>query len=145
MGISTAVRCPRLTGNPLRGWLGSTRSTSPRTCSTSAGNDINRTNHQSQIARASLSQVDGKSAEGLAGQHAVDVAADVQHQRGERHQQNDTPNAERLHAGLPSFPAAISIIRCTTYKHERETRNMSQPENSWKNPMALTGSQYWTH
>src|ERR1017187_1109339 len=30
-------------------------------------------------------------------------------------------------------------------REARETRNITQPENSWKKPSALSGSQYWMH
>ena len=84
----------------------------------------------------------GQQAERFAGRNAVDAGAQVK--RGERRQQDkqDYPEARAFHCVFLLEGILKHIKVCTRYRQERETRNISQPENSWKKPTALSGFQY---
>src|SRR6202161_3813238 len=87
----------------------------------------------------------------------------LENERGRQHKDGGNPETQRafvrpvravhadapLGSGMLAATAPLSIKmrdspRCTANSKMSATTKMSHPEKVWKNPSALSGSQYWT-
>src|SRR5450631_2682667 len=86
----------------------------------------------------------------LARRNDFRAAPRVQQQRRAPQQQCRHPEAPpRPHAEASPFPRKLGPLkkfsaRCRAKSINSDTTKISHPEKAWKNPSALSGSQYWT-
>src|SRR5579871_2293028 len=83
-------------------------------------------------------------AQGLTRRNIVFVSTGVEENGSCREEDYDSPKSWRFHIALLLTGEMRRMTRWTRYRQHSEMTNITSPENSWKKPRALTGSQYWT-